>query len=621
MALEELQNGRYRRLRLLGRGGMGEVYLMDDTRVNRHVAIKIMRSEESANLDEEQSANATRLFQREARAIATLEHPNILPLYDFGEEEQDGNTVIYMVMPYCAEGSLAGWLKQRHGKAKMTLPEIAYLIDEATEGLQYAHDQQVVHLDVKPSNFLLRTNKKRPDQPTLLLADFGIARSFTTVSSSSHTIRGTPTSMAPEQWSSNPVAATDQYALAVMTYEILTGRPPFTGGMEQLMFQHFSSPVPAPSSFNPRLTDEIDMVLTRALEKKPEDRYPSITDFMDAFRVAAQVPLRNVVVDPQAFREANLHSLLADPDLDQMATFGAEAFPNTGETYNTQRGSEMTPSEGSLVLADERSVQTPDHTQPDEQTPDLTMPPRKKSETDKFERSRKAESVVLPSPSAPSRTAQAQASASDPTSEHNLPTLAITSPGTTLPPQSQRPRRTPGLRIMSIIIAALLLILLIGGTVVYINSRPNTTGKLPSNTASLSPTQTPATTAAPTNTPVSTPTAVPPGKYIGGTYNGSMTNQFTNQSSPISVFLSQKRGSGVLLGSVIVNGDSQHPQPLSGTVDKQGNFSFNVPHSGLLYTGQTQNKSDGTYLNGNYCSSKTDSCLSNTGYFSAGPGF
>src|SRR6266481_5018128 len=108
MALEELQNGRYHRVRLLGSGGMGEVHLMEDTRVSRRVAIKVIRSETGSYPDSKEAKDAARLFKREARAIAALEHPNILPLYDFGEETYEDTTMTYMVMPYCVDGSLAG---------------------------------------------------------------------------------------------------------------------------------------------------------------------------------------------------------------------------------------------------------------------------------------------------------------------------------------------------------------------------------------------------------------------------------------------------------------------------------------------------------------------------------
>src|SRR5260370_42030284 len=176
MALEELQNGRYRFLRLLGSGGMGEVYLMNDARVNRQVAIKVIRSESAPYPGSEAPKDAARLFQREARAIAALDHPNILPLYDFGEETHDDTTLSYMVMPFCTEGSLTGWLQRGDDAARLSTQDIVHVVEQAADALQYAHDHQVIHLDVKPSNFLLRVNRTNPSRPTLLLADVAIAR-------------------------------------------------------------------------------------------------------------------------------------------------------------------------------------------------------------------------------------------------------------------------------------------------------------------------------------------------------------------------------------------------------------------------------------------------------------
>src|SRR5690348_1351369 len=300
MAVDTLQNGRYQHLRMLGSGGMGEVYLMEDTRVSRQVAIKVTRAGEEAYPEKNTDSDAAnRLFQREAKAIAALDHPNILPLYDFGEESGDGAKITYMVMPFCADGSLEGWLRK---KPQRILPpqDVAYLVEQAAEGLQYAHEHNVIHLDVKPSNFLLRSNKRNPDRPTLLLADFGIARNFTTVSSASHTIRGTPTAMAPEQWASSPVFASDQYALAVMAYELLAGRPPFTGSMEQLMYQHFNAQPQPPSAYNPQLPAAIDAVILRALAKKPEERFPSVIDFANALTLAVQGLPFPVVMEQEA---------------------------------------------------------------------------------------------------------------------------------------------------------------------------------------------------------------------------------------------------------------------------------------------------------------------------------
>ena len=299
MPIEELQSGRYRRLRSLGSGGMGEVHLMQDTRINRPVAIKVTRSESDPSPEGETGKEAARLFQREARAIGALEHSNILPLYDFGEEIHDGSTMTYMVMPFCPDGSLADWIQERSSTSPLSLQDIASLIGQAAQALQYAHDHKVIHLDVKPSNFLLRKHETNPNRPTLLLADFGVARSSATIASSSRTIRGTPMAMAPEHWGSNPVAASDQYALAIMTYELLTGRPPFIGSLDQLMIQHLSvDPVP-PSKLNPRMPAASDEVILRALAKKPEDRFPSITAFAAAFEQAIRGNPAERVVETQ----------------------------------------------------------------------------------------------------------------------------------------------------------------------------------------------------------------------------------------------------------------------------------------------------------------------------------
>src|SRR5260370_1961255 len=184
---------------------MGQVYLMQDTRVSRQVAIKVIRSEGAPYPDHPTASDAARLFQREARAIAALEHPNILPLYDYGEERGEGATITYMGMPFCADGSLEGWLSL-HTNRLLPPQDVAYMLEQTAEALQFAHDHEVIHLDVKPSNFLLRSNKKNPDLPTLLLAPFAITRRFTTVSSSSRTSPTTPTSTAPHHMSPSPLS-------------------------------------------------------------------------------------------------------------------------------------------------------------------------------------------------------------------------------------------------------------------------------------------------------------------------------------------------------------------------------------------------------------------------------
>src|SRR6266700_3015833 len=288
MSLEGQQLGRYRFQRLLGSGGMGEVYLATDATINRQVAIKVIRAEAAPYPDANATQEAARLFQREMKTIAALDHPHILPLYDYGESRVNEGTLTYMVMPYRPEGSLTSWL-QRRGRAELLSPqEVASLVDQAASALQHAHNRQVIHQDVKPANFLIQSYEERLGRPNLLLADFGVAKFNSATSSASQTVRGTPTSMAPEQWEGHPVPATDQYALAVMAYELLTGRPPFQGGLSQGMYQHFHTPPPPPSVFNPRIPGEIDAVLLRALAKRPDERFPSISAFARAFQEAVQ---------------------------------------------------------------------------------------------------------------------------------------------------------------------------------------------------------------------------------------------------------------------------------------------------------------------------------------------
>jgi len=288
MSLEGQQLGRYRFQRLLGSGGMGEVYLATDTIINRQVAIKVIRADVAPYPDANATQEAARLFQREMKAIAALDHPHILPLYDYGESRVNDETLTYMVMPYRPEGSLTSWLQRRGRTEPLSPQEVTFLVDQAASALQHAHSRQVIHQDVKPANFLIQSDEEYLSRPNLLLADFGVAKFSSATSSASQTVRGTPTSMAPEQWEGHPVPATDQYALAVMAYELLTGRPPFQGGLSQVMYQHFNTPPPPPSIFNPRIPGEIDAVLLCALAKRPDERFPAISAFARAFQEAAQ---------------------------------------------------------------------------------------------------------------------------------------------------------------------------------------------------------------------------------------------------------------------------------------------------------------------------------------------
>ncbi len=615
MALEELQDGRYLLARSLGSGGMGEVYLMQDTRINRQVAIKVIRSEGGPYPDSNAARDAARLFQREARAIAALEHPNILPLYDFGEEIRDGTTITYMVMPYCTEGSLASWLRQRDSTIMLSLQDVAHLVEEAADALQYAHDHNVMHLDVKSSNFLLRSNKKNPNRPTLLLADFGIARSSVTVASSSRTIRGTPSSMAPEQWTSNTVAATDQYALAVMTYEMLTGRPPFVGSMEQVMYQHFSIQPPPPSTYNPKLPRSIDLVILRALAKKPEDRFPSIADFASAFEQEAQASPTAAVLGPQQSSVGDIRATLAiSPAEAQSGTSRMITLPggqhvnvtipagvSDGHVMRIQDHSELAGLAGPVIL---------------------TIAIKRSEEAQMSSEMSGAKQLLSTSPTGVQQPF-------DPGPGHNLPTLLSSDPQLLPPVQQSLPsvqerqpvRRSRMVGIISgLIILVILLLLAGGGYYFYSGHQAGVNASALSLTATATAKlQTPTHTLTVTSTSIATQQN---GLYIAGTYNGSMFDQTTQRTTSISVLLVQTQGNAALSGTFTIGSSSQGAYPLTGTVDTQGNFSFTVQQPNgqlpLVFHGQVYQS---VYLKGNFCSSNTNSCSTDTGYFTVGPKF
>ena len=317
--------GGYTLKRLLGSGGMGAVYLAADSTIGQQVAIKIVRTDAADYPDIASAIRAAERFKQEARAIASLDHLHILPLYRYGEEQTDNGQRAYMVMQYRPEGSLWDWIRKRAsqplsgspGVSSTRLPgqdslaaartwpfsieETAGYLHQAASALQYAHDRGIIHRDIKPANFLLRFEEgNRAGRPQgsplhdmgenlpgvhLLLSDFGLAKFFSSSSATSH-IFGTPIYMAPEQFDGEAGPASDQYALAIMIYYLLTGHPPFEGDPMQLMHQHlFTEPAP-PHRLNPTLSEGVEAALLQALSKKPSDRHTSIAAFANAFTQA-----------------------------------------------------------------------------------------------------------------------------------------------------------------------------------------------------------------------------------------------------------------------------------------------------------------------------------------------
>lgn len=283
MSLEGTQFAHYTILTRLKRGGMSDVYLADDAVLKRRVAVKVIQIDALAYHEGEEMNAAIRLFLNEARTVANLDHPHILPVFDSGQASVQGEAFMYMVMPYRRAGSLADWLYARSTRPVLAPLHVAHIVAQTADALQFAHEQGIVHQDVKPTNVLLYNSVEYAEQLNLQLADFGVAKILSTTSESL-TIRGTPSYMAPEQWEGKADAASDQYSLAVLAYELLTGWLPFLGqNLQQLYQQHSYTRPRAPSALNPRIPTSLDTVVLKGLAKQPSSRFPSISAFAAAF--------------------------------------------------------------------------------------------------------------------------------------------------------------------------------------------------------------------------------------------------------------------------------------------------------------------------------------------------
>lgn len=275
--------GGCRILKRLGAGGMGQVYLAEQIRLGRQVALKVVRPPRSSSEDGNAPAlaDAPERFKLEARAIAALEHPNILPVHEFGAE----NELMYLVMPLMPDGSLFDAMRPGSPHRRLYLPltptQAAPIIFQAASALQYAHQHNIIHRDVKPENFLVRVG--RDDTLEIFLADFGLVKEYHPESNTNTLAVGTADYVAPEQIEGRPVPASDQYALAVMTYELLAGRLPFTGAVAEVALKHLRDEPPPPRKFNPAIPEGIEQVILRALRKKPQDRWPSVMEFARAY--------------------------------------------------------------------------------------------------------------------------------------------------------------------------------------------------------------------------------------------------------------------------------------------------------------------------------------------------
>ncbi|GGL44343.1 Stk1 family PASTA domain-containing Ser/Thr kinase [Sporolactobacillus putidus] len=257
--------GRYQILSRLGEGGMAIVYKAKDLILNRFVAVKILRPELAG--DEE----FVRRFHREAESVASLSHPNIVAIYDIGEEQD----CYYIVMEYVHAMTLKEFIKDY---SPISISESVHIMKQIARAIAHAHARGIVHRDIKPHNILI------DEEEHVKVTDFGIALAVSdSTITYTHSIIGSAHYLSPEQARGGKATVkSDIYALGIVMFELLTGKLPFPGGSPvSVALKHLSEPMPLPRDFRPEIPQSLENVIIRALAKRPQDRFASMADLYE----------------------------------------------------------------------------------------------------------------------------------------------------------------------------------------------------------------------------------------------------------------------------------------------------------------------------------------------------
>lgn len=274
--LEGKTLGRYELDQLIGKGGMADVYKGYDGHFDRTVAVKVFKREDEDML---------RRFVREARLMASFHNEHLVPIYDAGQYQADYGTMYYIVMPFMEGGTLRTRIRQ----SPLSLDEACRALEDIADALDYIHLQGIVHRDIKSSNVLLDAQGK------YYLSDFGIARISTDATQLTITgnVLGTVDYIAPELFVDNHKAdaRSDLYSLGVLLFEMVTGQLPFSAENQlAVVSMHMNKQPPSPGSFSEAISPQVERVILKALEKRPEQRYSSATELADAFCWATTIP-------------------------------------------------------------------------------------------------------------------------------------------------------------------------------------------------------------------------------------------------------------------------------------------------------------------------------------------
>ena len=329
--------GKYEIIGELGKGAMGVVYKGYDPAIQRHVALKVIRKDD---LDPADSAAVLERFKREAQAVGKLHHPNIVAIYDYGEDEE----FAFIAMELVSGRALREHIRSGYRPELKEFPEI---LIHLLEGLEYSHIQGVVHRDIKPANVLIS------DMGVAKISDFGIARIEASHLTKLGEVLGTPFYMAPEQFSGSADERSDIYSAAVIVYEVLTGKRPFDGAGAPLMKKILEEIPAPPSSLEPRLPREIDAVLTKALAKDPAERFRNARQFEGALLQAFES--RHQISQPLAVPEESDSGKRLDGGIAEGGTISGKAAAlrrQLGERKSEKSGAE--PASGPPLTATRR---------------------------------------------------------------------------------------------------------------------------------------------------------------------------------------------------------------------------------------------------------------------------
>lgn len=299
--------GNYQLKHLIGQGSFAEVYLAEHVYLKTQVAVKVLHIQ-LAKGDQES-------FLNEARTIARLKHPSILSILEFGIE----GGIPFLAMDYASRGSLRErFPRHTHPTPLVVLP----FLKQAAAALSYAHQENIVHRDVKPENMLLG------EQDELSLSDFGMSLGVqSSRTQSMEDIAGTIAYMAPEQIQGQPVPASDQYSLAIVLYEWLSGDLPFSGSFSEIASQQVMTAPPPIQA--PAVSAEVEAVLQRALAKSPEQRFPNVQAFADAFEQAT-LEVRETFRAPGGWQPPGIHRQLhTAPSIEEHPTLRKNSGPTT----------------------------------------------------------------------------------------------------------------------------------------------------------------------------------------------------------------------------------------------------------------------------------------------------